>query len=87
MPLSKVAIIGTAGRSDPFLTKENFLIMQQVAKNIITSDFGLEKEQVCAAWSEHIAVTLFNDDIFDKLELYLPCLWGKEKFPDKRWNW
>lgn len=69
-----LGIIGTAGRKQAhrFMTAENYNLMLKESEKII-SKFGF-KTVVSggAAFSDHIAVSLFNNNIVDNLILMLP---------------
>lgn len=69
-----LGIIGTAGRKQAhrFMTPDNYNLMLEESKKII-SKFGF-KTVVSggAAFSDHIAVSLFNNNLVDNLILMLP---------------
>ena len=82
----KVAIIGSAGRNEwaAKMSKSLFLKMVQAAHEAIIA-LKLKPENVClvsggAAWSDHVAVKLFQKGGFGDLELHLPCAWQKTRF-------
>lgn len=76
----KIAIIGTAGRSSNGLTRDLFTKMVAVGKYAVAH--GTELVSGGAAWADHVAVTLFLQDVVPKLTLYLPCAWAGEHFHD-----
>jgi hypothetical protein len=80
----KVSIIGTAGRGDSKqgLTKELYAKMVRCADDLIQKilkdvpkDSEVHLVSGGAAWSDHIAVSLFlsNDPNYKLLTLHLPC--------------
>jgi len=94
-----VSIVGTAGRGTCIheLTKEIFDIMCITAINIIENDLHLTWDNVNlvsggAAWSDHIAVSLYMLKDAASLTLFLPCKWiskGTESkyFDDGSYDW
>lgn len=76
-----VGIIGSAGRKQKdrqCLTKLAYKRMCTEAERIITDEFKLDWSHVTlvsggAAWSDHVAVTLFEKHKTCKLQLFFPC--------------
>lgn len=76
----KVAIIGMSGRQksmEQYLSPELYaqmttLVSEKVKKDDILVSGG-------AAWADHVAVSLFNDNKVAGLELYMPCVWDADK--------
>ena len=84
---TRVAVIGTAGRTGPPMSAALFDSMVQHASDVITTRLGLDKAAVHlvsggAAWSDHIAVRLFNSGDFAGLTLILPCEWESGRHKD-----
>lgn len=89
----KVAIIGTAGRDEhaPQLTAKLYHKMKELCDGIICMIFELDPNNVVlisggAAWSDHIAVDLFNEGRYPSLTLYLPAPWDFDKRRYKETN-
>ncbi len=89
----RIGIIGTAGRKEDKLkmSKDLYDKMKSFVIKIIDEILKLESNKESqlilvsggAAWSDHLAVTLFLQDIENenqrKLQLYLPCEWDSDK--------
>jgi hypothetical protein len=83
--MTRIAIIGTAGRRDDAarLSRDTFMAMVRVARAHIdelraNGHFSASDEPVVAvsggaAWADHVAVSLFLSGHVDMLELHLPC--------------
>ena len=92
----KVAIIGTANRKKELLRKMSADIYENMierAHETIVHDLNLDISDVIlvsggAAWSDHVAVSLFNRHCYAGLELYIPCDWKESKYYDNgERNW
>lgn len=93
--IARVAIIGTAGRKEDAdkMTLELYDEMYRVCVDLIENTFKLKYSSVHlvsggAAWSDHLAVRLYLDNLLDEkqdafngLTVYLPCpiVLAKEK--------
>lgn len=83
--MSTIAIIGTAGRGadGKKLSLAIYEKMLVVAQTLIQNYevFGKFPTIISggAAWSDHLAVSLFLEGIALKLKLYLPCKFDKKK--------
>jgi len=81
-----VAIIGTCGRTQgDRLEPETFDFMCSKARTAITDTLGLDPSTVelvsgGAAWADHVAVQLFNEEFVSKLTLHLPVALEATKF-------
>lgn len=86
----RVGIIGTANRRPNLLkmmSQELYNKMIEKAYKIITIDLQLNLSDVVlvsggAAWSDHVAIDLFNIYTPKSLELYLPCAYENRQFVD-----
>lgn len=86
----KVAIIGTANRNKKLLrnmSAELYEDMIERAHETIVNDLNLDVSNVIlvsggAAWSDHVAVSLFERNRYAGLELYIPCDWKESKYYD-----
>lgn len=85
----KIGIIGTAGRREdgPKMSKDLYLRMCRYAQAEINDQMlagsMYNPNEVClvsggAAWSDHVAVTLFLVGTAQHLRLYLPCAWDHD---------
>lgn len=80
-----VSIIGTSGRKDAIKNLTPTLFNRMVAKADETLDsLSFSKKEIMlvsggAAWSDHVAVSLFLTGDYGGLKLYLPSLFDKEK--------
>jgi hypothetical protein len=88
MTTTVIAIIGTSGRSNTKdLSLALFESMVESAANVIKDAFGLEPANCSlvsggAAWSDHVAVTLFLQGKVAGLTVYAPCSFQKTQFID-----
>ncbi len=80
-----VSIIGTAGRKlDGFkMNTKVYNSMINKAKDIIENTFKLDPAKITlvsggAAWSDHVAVDLFQSDYVKNAKLYLPTEWDAQ---------
>ena len=82
----RISIIGTCGRSNQeLLTQQLFFDMIVKVIDIIDNEFKLDTSEVIlvsggAAWSDHIAVKLFNEGAYPNLELNFPTYFRDGKF-------
>lgn len=69
-----LSIIGTAGRKDDanLMTSELYSLMLNRAREVINSQGITHLVSGGAAWSDHVAVSLFINKEVDKLTLHLP---------------
>ena len=76
----KIAVIGTAGRQGVKLTSENYDKMYDRLKQYLSQydKNSIELISGGAAWSDHLAIRAYLDNIVYKLSLYLPCTWDYE---------
>ena len=84
--MTKVGIIGTAGRKEdgPKMSRELYFRMVNRAKKEINNHFfaGVFNPTKLfllsggAAWSDHVAVSLFLMGFSENLSLYFPCKWS-----------
>ena len=84
-----VTIIGTAGRKEDAckMDKDIYDKMVKASMYVIETHFKLKMETVTlvsggAAWSDHVAVKLYNMNKVKDLILYLPCEWEQGKYRD-----
>lgn len=85
-----VAIIGTANRKKELLSKMSVELYEKMVKRAhktIVNDLNLDMSNVIlvsggAAWSDHVAVSLFNRYCYNALKLYIPCDWKESKYHD-----
>jgi hypothetical protein len=82
--MTRVAVIGSAGRGEdaPKMSNALFGLAVARARTLIKDYENVELVSGGAGWMDHIAVTLFLDKSTNGLELYLPCKWDGDKFLD-----
>lgn len=81
----KIGIIGTAGRNEDLskLDKDVWRFMKQSAGKLIETTGCNHFISGGAAWSDHLAVSLFiNNSEHTSLSLHLPCEFKNGKFDD-----
>lgn len=76
--VTRVAIIGTAGRGKEPMTLALFDAMVQAARETMTHTLGLDPKECQlvsggAAWADHVAVALFLQGDVAGLTIYAPC--------------
>jgi len=82
-----VSIAGTAGRG-PDGDKLSFDLYQQMEDIVFDLIQGIRKDREVilisggAAWSDHLAVSLYLKGVFPNLILHLPCEWKDGSFFD-----
>lgn len=78
--MNVIAIIGTAGRvaDGRKLTSEIYKQMLSIADNLVQESNPSIVISGGAAWSDHLAVSLFLNGRLSKLRLYLPCKFDKD---------
>jgi len=83
----KISIIGTAGRKHDISKLDKMIYSKMVSKvrdlvnEIIKINNLTQFELVSggAAWTDHIAISLFKEFDNDKLTLYFPCQWDNDR--------
>jgi hypothetical protein len=84
-----LAIVGTAGRKDDErkvslpLYKSMCIVAQSLIKQLNESNYPITHlVSGGAAWADHVAVSLFNEEKIPNLRLFLPCDFDNNKFLD-----
>lgn len=77
--MSRIGLIGSAGRKDDAskISRDLYRRMVKDARDIIHKEAQKPYELVSggAAFSDHLAITLYLLGFADSLTLYFPCLW------------
>jgi hypothetical protein len=85
--MARVAIVGCAGRGEDARLLSASVYERMVAMGVECVDSICESKYVHlvsggAAWSDHVAVTMFLTGEYAGLTLHLPCAWTGSKYLD-----
>lgn len=86
----RIGVIGTCGRDktkESYMTKELYLKMALTLLSKIKNYDNVTLVSGGAAWSDHLAVTLYLGGYVKNLELHLPCTFEDEFYDNGDRDW